>query len=108
LAVAVAYQPLADIGRRRLDYFASTTDGFKIAEADLELRGPGEFFGTRQHGLPEFRLANPITDQPILAAARAWAEKLYDDYRKTRKRPYFLLNHAAIFSTLRADLITVA
>lgn len=108
LAVAVAYQPLSDIARRRLDYFAATTDGFKIAEADLELRGPGEFFGTRQHGLPEFRLANPVTDQAILASARTWAERLYEEYRKTRHRPDFLLNHAAVFSTLRADLISVA
>lgn len=108
LAVAVAYQPISDIGRRRLEYFAATTDGFKIAEADLELRGPGEFFGVRQHGLPEFRIANPIMDQAILVNARKWAERLYRDYARNAEKARFLLNHAAIFSTLRADLIDVA
>jgi ATP-dependent DNA helicase RecG len=108
LAVAVAYQPISDIGRRRLEYFASTTDGFKIAEADLELRGPGEFFGIRQHGLPEFRIANPVADQEILVKARQWAEKLYKDYARNREKARFLLNHAAVFSNLQADLIDVA
>ncbi|MCP4570159.1 MAG: ATP-dependent DNA helicase RecG [FCB group bacterium] len=108
LAVAVAYHPVSEIGRRRLEYFASTTDGFKIAEADLELRGPGEFFGTRQHGLPEFRLANPITDQEILVSASVWAEKLYKKYADNRQELGFLLNHAAVFSTLRIDLMDVA
>lgn len=108
LAVAVAYHPVSDIGRRRLDYFVSTTDGFKIAEADLELRGPGEFFGTRQHGLPEFRLANPITDQEILITARNWAEKLYKTYAHDKEKLGFLLNHGAVFSTLKVDLIDVA
>lgn len=108
LAVAIAYHPISDIGRRRLDYFAATTDGFKIAEADLELRGPGEFFGIRQSGLPEFRLANPITDQELLVSARAWAEKLYHEYATHREKAGFLLNHAAQFSTLRPELIDVA
>jgi ATP-dependent DNA helicase RecG len=108
LAVAVAYHPISDIGRRRLEYFASTTDGFKIAEADLELRGPGEFFGIRQHGLPEFRVANPITDQEILVRARKWAEKLYKDHGRNQEKYRFLLNHVAVFSNLQADLIEVA
>jgi len=108
LAVAVAYHPVSDIGRRRLEYFASTTDGFKIAEADLELRGPGEFFGVRQHGLPEFRVANPVADQEVLVRARLWAEKLYKDYAQDTKKIRFLLNHAAVFSNLKADLIDVA
>ena len=55
---------------RRLEAMASTTDGFKIAEIDLELRGPGEMLGTRQSGLPDFRVANLIRDQSILGEAR--------------------------------------
>jgi len=52
----------------------ATTDGFKIAEADLELRGPGEFFGTRQSGLPEFRVADLIRDAALLEQARREAQ----------------------------------
>jgi ATP-dependent DNA helicase RecG len=56
--------------RRRLDAMTETNDGFRIAEVDLELRGPGEFFGTRQSGLPEFRAADLIRDAVILDEAR--------------------------------------
>ena len=52
-----------------------TTDGFKIAEVDLELRGPGEFLGTRQHGLPDFRVANLIRDTRTVTEARQAAER---------------------------------
>jgi ATP-dependent DNA helicase RecG len=55
---------------RRLSTMVSTTDGFVIAEVDLELRGPGDFFGTRQSGLPEFKVANIVTDGLLLASAR--------------------------------------
>ena len=47
-----------------------TTDGFQIAELDLELRGPGEFFGTKQAGIPSFRVANIIRDRQLLEAAK--------------------------------------
>ena len=55
---------------RRLQVMVQTNDGFQIAEADLEIRGPGDFLGTRQAGLPEFRVANLIKDINILEAAR--------------------------------------
>ncbi len=57
-------------GQRRLDAMVKTNDGFQIAELDLELRGPGEFFGTRQAGLPSFRVANIIRDAQLLEAAK--------------------------------------
>src|SRR5271168_1127894 len=57
-------------GERRLDAMVQTNDGFKIAELDLELRGPGEFFGTRQAGMPSFRVANIIRDAQLLEAAK--------------------------------------
>lgn len=55
---------------RRLATMVRTTDGFAIAEADLELRGPGDYFGTRQSGMPEFRVANPVSDVALLSSAR--------------------------------------
>ena len=57
-------------GQRRLDAMVRTNDGFQIAELDLELRGPGEFFGTRQAGMPDFRVANIIRDAQLLEAAK--------------------------------------
>ena len=63
-------------GNRRLEVMAATTDGFRIAEADLEIRGPGEFLGTRQSGLPDFRVANILRDGQLLAAARQDAFRL--------------------------------
>ena len=57
-------------GQRRLDAMVKTNDGFQIAELDLELRGPGEFFGTRQAGMPSFRVANIIRDAQLLEAAK--------------------------------------
>lgn len=60
--------------RQRMKVMVSTNDGFRIAEEDLRLRGPGEFYGVRQHGVPEFRLANPLEDWPILEKAHREAE----------------------------------
>jgi ATP-dependent DNA helicase RecG len=57
-------------GERRLDAMVRTSDGFQIAELDLELRGPGEFFGTRQAGVPSFTVANILRDRDILEAAK--------------------------------------
>jgi ATP-dependent DNA helicase RecG len=53
-----------------------TTDGFQISEIDLKLRGPGEFFGTRQWGIPAFRIANVLRDQEILE----WAKREATDF----------------------------
>ena len=53
-----------------------TQDGFVIAEKDLEIRGPGEFFGTRQAGLPEFKVANLIEDEDLLQSAREEAVRM--------------------------------
>ena len=61
---------VSEEGERRLDAMVRTTDGFKIAELDLELRGPGEFFGTRQAGLPSFQVANLIRDRQLLEVAK--------------------------------------
>lgn len=62
--------------RKRLDVMCRTTDGFVIAEEDLKQRGPGDFLGSRQHGLPEMRLANIVNDTKILYAAQKQAEDI--------------------------------
>jgi ATP-dependent DNA helicase RecG len=61
---------VSEEGERRLDAMVRTTDGFEIAELDLELRGPGEFFGTRQAGLPSFQVASLIRDRELLELAK--------------------------------------
>jgi ATP-dependent DNA helicase RecG len=67
---------LSEEGVRRAEIMESTIDGFKIAEADLEMRGPGEFMGTRQSGLPGFKMANLVRDVKILMLARDAAFEL--------------------------------
>ncbi len=67
---------LSEEGRRRLEVFAETTDGFRIAEADLAIRGPGELLGTRQSGVPLFRVADLLADEEWLAKARDDAREL--------------------------------
>ena len=73
------YQPpLFDQGKARLKTIAETTDGFVIADRDLELRGPGDFFGTRQSGLPTLRVGDLLRDHAIMEDARrealAWLD----------------------------------
>ncbi len=64
------------IADERMKIMCDTCDGFKISEKDLELRGPGEFFGIRQHGLPELKIANLSTDMRLLAETKQAADKL--------------------------------
>ncbi|HEY6215780.1 MAG TPA: helicase-related protein, partial [Pyrinomonadaceae bacterium] len=62
------------VAEERLGIMAQTSNGFVIAEKDLELRGPGELLGTKQSGLPEFRIGNIVRDQPLLEQAKIEAE----------------------------------
>jgi ATP-dependent DNA helicase RecG len=73
--------PLSDDARGRLKAMAETTNGFDLAERDLELRGPGDFFGTRQAGLPTFRAIDLIRDRDLLDLARREAEAWFDAAR---------------------------
>ena len=78
-----------DTAVRRLNIMCETSDGFKIAQEDLKLRGPGDFFGSRQHGLPNLRIADMMRDMAILKQAREavllWNR--YDpDLRRTSSR----------------------
>jgi ATP-dependent DNA helicase RecG len=78
--------PKTEEGRARIKAMASTSDGFALAEEDLRLRGPGEFHGTRQSGLPEFKIANLLRDGKALEFAREEALALVKD------DPYFKNN----------------
>ena len=62
--------------RKRLQTMCETTDGFVISEVDLEIRGPGDFWGTKQHGFPELRIANLLTDSEIVQTARHEAQEI--------------------------------
>ncbi len=73
---AVFGDPQTSEGIERLKAFVSTTDGFKLAEVDFRLRGPGEFFGSKQHGMPPFYIADLLRDQAELLEARHDAQEL--------------------------------
>jgi ATP-dependent DNA helicase RecG len=77
--ILLAQYRSSEEARVRLRAMEKTTDGFKIAEEDLALRGPGEFFGIRQSGLPDFRVAHVIRDAPILSEARKEAFRLIQE-----------------------------
>ncbi|GGF85035.1 ATP-dependent DNA helicase RecG [Paenibacillus albidus] len=71
--------PKSEIGRERMSAMTDTDDGFEVSRRDLELRGPGDFFGTKQSGLPEFRLADMTADFEVLEQARDDAAELLRD-----------------------------
>jgi ATP-dependent DNA helicase RecG len=86
---------LSEVARKRAEIMEQTNDGFKIAEADLEIRGPGEFLGTRQSGLPGFKLANLVRDVKILTQARQAAFELI------AKDPRLILSENALLKVWR-------
>jgi ATP-dependent DNA helicase RecG len=90
---------------RRLHTMVDTTDGFKIAEIDLEIRGPGEFFGTRQSGLPQLQLANLMTDGALLIDARAEAYRIVDEDPHLRRAEHGSLRK--YFAERLADAMTM-
>jgi ATP-dependent DNA helicase RecG len=107
--VLMAAGPASEESRRRLGTMVRSQDGFVIAEEDLAIRGPGEFFGTRQSGLPEFRVANILRDAKLLEAARDEAAHLLSGDPQLSKP-----EHAALKAALarkwkgRLELFTVS
>ena len=81
--------PQTEEAKQRIDAMLKTTDGFKIAEYDLQIRGPGEFLGTRQSGLPEFKIANILKDEQHLLKAKEEVSKLAPLYRKKLMESFF-------------------
>jgi len=69
---------VSDKEKERLELFATTTSGFDVAERDLELRGPGEFLGTKQSGVPRFRFGNIVRDHALMEKARDAAIEVVD------------------------------
>jgi len=72
-------QSKSQVSRQRMEIMASSNDGFVIAEKDLELRGPGDVFGVRQHGLPEFRIANLYRDMDVLKDVQKAAKHIVSE-----------------------------
>jgi ATP-dependent DNA helicase RecG len=85
-----------DLARKRLGIMEKTNDGFRIAEMDMEIRGPGELMGTRQSGLPTFAIGNIVRDLEILS----WARQDADGYLFERGRDK---ETAAMVNRVRAD-----
>lgn len=79
------YQGSSDVIRQRMQVMQSTNDGFIISEKDLELRGTGEFFGTKQHGLPEFKIANLFQDIEMLKGVQSLAIQIINKDPKLEK-----------------------
>lgn len=73
------YQGSSEVIRKRMKTMVDTNDGFVIAEKDLELRGSGEFFGTKQHGIPEFKIANLFEDMKMLKMVQSLAIKIEEE-----------------------------
>ncbi len=92
----IAGEPRSEVADERLRILAETQDGFRIAEMDLKLRGPGEFLGTRQWGIPAFRIANLMRDQDILE----WAKREAAGFVENPAAPEEL---AEFTRALRAD-----
>src|SRR5579883_272722 len=79
---------ITETAERRLQALVATHDGFELAELDLKLRGPGEFFGTKQSGLPELEVADPLRDEELMAPARAAAEKFLEQAPADEQRQF--------------------
>lgn len=90
--------PKSDIGRERMKIMTETTDGFLLSEKDLELRGPGDFFGTRQSGLPEFKVADMVHDYRALETARKDASHLINSQKFWHDPEYQLLREQFLAS----------
>ena len=96
---------LGDVGAEaaeRLGMFAATDDGFEIARADLQLRGMGDLFGAKQHGLPAFRIADPLRDEALNETARSVADRLLRDDPALVKPAHAGLRHHLTIGYARA------
>ena len=93
-------EPKGEVGKERMRIIAETNDGFALAEADLKLRGPGDFFGKKQSGLPEFKVADPIENFRALEVARQDAIRIISEQKLTDDPAYKQLNRLVTSSSL--------
>ncbi len=94
----------SSLAEKRMKAICSSDDGFVISQQDLELRGPGDFFGTRQHGLPNLKIANLFTDMPMLEEARQAASEVINRDPTLELREHMLLK-AKIAELMEAALL---
>jgi ATP-dependent DNA helicase RecG len=105
ICVLMTPSKIGDTARERIEAMVATTDGFRLSEVDLRLRGPGEMAGTRQSGLPEFRVANLMEDTALLALAQREARKYVESEEQAMR---LLKEFSARASTITpAGLVTV-
>jgi len=98
-------ESFSDIAKERLSALAEIHDGFRLAEVDLELRGPGDFFGTRQSGLPNLRMAH-LSDRQLLESAREEAARVMqeDPDLKARKHEALVAQVARFLDAVSAEV----
>lgn len=91
-----------EVTKKRMETMCASNDGFYISEQDLKLRGPGDFFGTRQHGLPEMRIANLFEDRDILRLSQRAVKDISEDgieaYPALKARCDSLLSHEVVMN----------
>ncbi len=103
LMASLPLEELTDDARARLEALVDTTDGFRLAETDLELRGSGQLFGQRQSGLPDLRLARIGRDLDVIAHTRELAQRIVADDPEQRE-PEHATMHAEVARRFAADL----
>ena len=86
--------------RKRLQAMCESSDGFALANLDLEMRGPGDFFGAAQHGLPQLKIADLLTDRTTLAETSAVARQLLEEDATLRRWPLLRQAVGRLFSSI--------
>ena len=100
------YSSKTNVCKERMEIMEETNDGFRISEKDLEIRGPGEFFGTRQHGIPELKVANIFKHIKVLKLAQEESKNIFREDKNLNKKEYILLKKEMIekFSNINKEI----
>ena len=100
------YSSKTNVCKERMEIMEETNDGFRISEKDLEIRGPGEFFGTRQHGIPELKVANIFKHIKVLKLAQEESKNIFREDKNLNKKEHILLKKEMIekFSNINKEI----